>query len=330
MASDDNSGMSEPLANGSVALLDPTPPNGMNGMSGAVRLTDWGLIRATGEDARNFLHGQLTQDITGLGESQARLAGYCTAKGRMQASFIIWAEGPHELWLACSADLLAKVRARLAMFVLRARCKLVEASAERALWGVAGLPGLPQPWQRVVRDGASWIGLPAALVDATMVPRALVATAPDAAPPASTALDADAWRWLEVASGVPRIVAATAEHFVPQMVNLELTGGVDFKKGCYPGQEVVARSQYRGTLKRRGFVLQGETAMAPSLELFHSGDPDQPAGEVMLAASWQGRHLAFAEMKLAAMTQGSLHLASADGPLLTARPLPYAIPLEQV
>jgi tRNA-modifying protein YgfZ len=118
------------------------------------------------------------------------------------------------------------------------------------------------------------------------------------------------------------------EQFVPQMVNLELVGGVDFKKGCYPGQEVVARSQYRGTLKRRAYVLEGDVALAPGMEIFHADDPGQPAGLVALAGSQGGRHAALAELKIAASSAGTLHAGSASGPALRVGALPYAIPVD--
>jgi hypothetical protein len=134
---------------------------------------------------------------------------------------------------------------------------------------------------------------------------------------------------LEAASGVPRIVAATAEHFVPQMVNLEVVGGVNFQKGCYPGQEVVARSQYRGTLKRRGFVLASSSASLPGQEIFNSADPGQPAGEVVLGGRLaEGDFRVLAELKIDATQAGTLHLGAADGPPLTLGTLPYTLPLE--
>jgi folate-binding protein YgfZ len=301
---------------------------------GALRLIDWGLIRATGADARSFLHGQLTQDVQHLAAGQARLAGYCSAKGRLLASFVIWPSADDDLLLACSADLLPATLKRLSMFVLRAKCRLSDASGELALWGVAGasaaaLVGAMAPWQQRADGGRQLVRLPDARLDETNVARALLA-APVAEPaPALPALDAGAWAAFEARSGVARIVAATAEQFVPQMVNLELVGGVNFQKGCYPGQEVVARSQYRGTLKRRAYLLTGPVAMNPGQEIFHSADAGQPAGMVALAGSLDGeRHDALAELKIAATTDGSLHLGSADGPRLSLGALPYAVPLE--
>jgi tRNA-modifying protein YgfZ len=283
---------------------------------GATALPDLGVIRASGADAASFLQSQLTQDVLSLDAHRATLAGWCSAKGRLMASVVVWRPAPDEVLLACSADLLPALLKRLSMFVLRAKCKLTDASAELPLHGVAGAAAGVGVWRRV--DGA--IGLP----PARGVARALFC----GVAPALPALDANAWSWLEVASGVPRIVAATVEKFVPQMVNLELVGGVNFQKGCYPGQEVVARSQYRGTVKRRAFVFESTAAATPAQEIFHSADREQPAGMVANAASWNGQHLLLAEVKLAALGGGTLHLGSADGPLLTRADMPYAVPLE--
>jgi folate-binding protein YgfZ len=300
---------------------------------GAVRLTDWGLIRASGADARSFLQGQLTQDVLTLDAHHARLAGWCSAKGRLLATFVMWQRAPDELLLACSADLLPAALKRLSMFVLRARCKLTDASAELPLWGLAGAAaggglGDAAPasvWAHSALGTGDVVRLPDALSAGPAVPRWLLAGEP---PPALPTLDADAWRWLEALSAVPRVAAATAEQFVPQMVNLDLVGGVNFQKGCYPGQEVVARSQYRGTLKRRGQVVQSAVALHPGQEVFHSADPGQPAGMVVTAGSFGTRHAALVELKLAATLGGTLHAGTAEGPLLSLAALPYALPAE--
>lgn len=302
--------------------------------SGALRLADWGLIRAEGADAASFLHAQLTQDITGLREGQARLAGWCTAKGRLLASLVVWRSGPELFHLALSADLLAPTLKKLSMFVLRAKCKLSDAGPALALHGLAGAQAAvwlgeaagAAPWTCQPAQGGSAVRLP----DVQGLPRWLLALPAEAPAPALPALPAEAWAWLEVMSGLPRIQAATTEQFVPQMVNLELVGGVNFKKGCYPGQEVVARSQYRGTLKRRGQLVESTAPLAPAQELFHSADPGQPAGMVVLAAPRPGGgSVALVELKLAALDGGSLHAGAADGPAVSVLPLPYPIPLEQ-
>jgi len=126
------------------------------------------------------------------------------------------------------------------------------------------------------------------------------------------------------------IESATAEHFVPQMLNFEVVGGVNFQKGCYPGQEIVARAHYRGTVKRRMFLFDVDAPASAGQELFHSGDPAQPAGLVANAAprpDGAGASL-LAEVKLAAIDSGSLHLGAPDGPVLRRRALPYAVPVD--
>jgi tRNA-modifying protein YgfZ len=307
-------------------------------LQGAARLSDWGLIQAEGPDAASFLHGQLTQAVVGLPSQRHSLAALCSAKGRMLASFVLWQAQPERYVLACSAELVPATVQRLRMFVLRAKCKIEDLSAELGLWGLAG-PSVA-PWlaeQGLAAEALSGPGRWAALADGRQVLRATDACGqaryllvqPAQAPvPALQAMTSAAWSWLEVHSGVARVLGGTTEHFVPQMVNFELVGGVNFQKGCYPGQEVVARSQYRGTLKRRGFVLSGLAPMQPAQEIFHSDDPTQPCGEVVLAASLGDEHVAFAELKIASTLGGSLHLVAADGPRLHLGTLPYALPTE--
>jgi folate-binding protein YgfZ len=291
---------------------------------GRVALPHLGVIDARGADARSFLQGQLTNDVVSLPVGQARPAGWCSPKGRLLATFLVHALAEDHLRLVCSADLLAPTLKRLSMFVLRSRCRLADASAAvrvEGAWGeAAGAEGLmPLPPARI--DGEA-VPLAWRWLD---VPAGSAAGLPAAAPPA--------WFALEAASGVARIVAATAEHFVPQTVNYEIVGGVNFKKGCFPGQEVVARSQYRGSVKRRGVLgsvaTEGLPCPAPGTELFAADEPTQPAGEVVLAGTWPGaggeRHWVFAESKIAAAESGPLHLGAPGGPALAIEPLPYPI-----
>lgn len=294
--------------------------------AGSVSLSqDWGVIRAVGADAASFLQGQLTQDVAVLDVSKATLAGYCSAKGRLIASFIVWRPSADEFFLACSQDVLAPTLKRLSMFVMRAKCALSDVSMLQAPMGVFGTalpPSIRDLAPMHVHEG--WLRLP----DAAGVARAWRLASDVAAPaPSPTALDD--WRWLEVCSGVPRVTAATVDAFVPQMVNLELAGGVSFSKGCYPGQEVVARSQYRGTLKRRMHLFKAADAAQAGQEVFHSSDPAQPAGTVVLAASRQGGsapHAALVSLKSALLeADGTWHLGSAEGALLEQLALPYEV-----
>lgn len=283
-----------------------------------LRLADWGVIRALGADAASFLHGQLTQDFALLDRDHARLAGFCTAKGRLLATMVGWRGGDEEILLALPAETLAATLKRLSMFVMRAKCKLSDASAEFAVYGLLGTSAA-DAWT-LARDGdAVQITLPG-------TGRALRVQPAGAPAPAGKVITPDDWAWAEAEAGMAWVRGATVEAFVPQMINFEVLGGVNFKKGCYPGQEIVARSQYRGTLKRRLQVFETEGTAAIGQEIFHSADPEQPAGVVAGSGSKDGLTAIAAEIKLAALEGGSLHLGSATGAQLRPRTLPYEIP----
>jgi len=303
-------------------------------LNGALRLADWGVIRARGADARTFLQGQLTNDVNAVKSGLGQLNGYCSPKGRLLASFVMLQSADDEFLLACSADLLPPTLKRLSMFVMRAQCKLSDVTAELSLWGVAGSCvgdlGVAEcaPYASVALDDGHVVELPP--VDGA---RRVLAFAPaegalNARLTALTPLPADAWADLEVRSGVVRVVAATSEQFVPQMVNLELVGGVSFKKGCYPGQEVVARSQYRGTLKRRTYLASVAGTARPGQEIYVDGDGSQPAGMVALAATGQDTTAALIEIKRD-LAGAALRIGDAAGPALTIGHLPYEIPVDE-
>ena len=294
-------------------------------LHGVAPLPHLGVIRAQGEEAARFLQGQLTQDFVLLGPEQARLAAFCTAKGRMLASFVGFRRSADEIVLVCSRDLLAPTLKRLSMFVLRAKCKLSDASAEFALYGLAG-EAVPTPaaapWTLAQAQG----GHAVQLYPADGQPRALWVGPADAAPPSGAALETAVWQWGEVRSGVATLSQPVVEAFVPQMLNYESVGGVNFKKGCYPGQEVVARSQFRGTLKRRAFIAHADAELAAGQEVFQAGDAEQPAGLVAQAARAPvGGWDAIVSLQLTAAEAGDLHAGSAGGPALSLLPLPYLL-----
>jgi tRNA-modifying protein YgfZ len=297
---------------------------------GVCRLTEWGVIRAQGPEAAKFLHGQLTQDFSLLGLTEARLTAFCSAKGRMLASFIGFKRSHEEILLVCSRDILPAALKRLTMFVLRAQVRLSDATEAYGLWGVAGGgdQSLPEKvWSKAGEaDGAQWVRL----YPAQGVSRALCVvpvSAEGAAPaPAGDVLDGGAWAWLEVMSGVAPLTQPLVEAFVPQMLNYESVGGVNFKKGCYPGQEVVARSQFRGTLKRRAYIVEAPAALAVGQEVFHDSDPEQPCGLVAAAAANPaGGWNAIVSMQTRAAEGGQISAGSADGQNLTLLPLPYPL-----
>ena len=297
-------------------------------MHGAVPLSQLGVIGARGAEAAKFLQGQLTNDVASLGPMQARLAGFCSAKGRLQASFVVSSAGAGEFWLVCAASVLPATLKRLSMFVLRSQCKLRDATAEAALWGLAGAPARAQigdlpVWGQREAAGTTTIRLP----DAGGLARCMVSAPADALVSDWPAIALEHWCWLDVQSGIPTIEAATVEQFVPQMLNYEIVGGVDFQKGCYPGQEVVARSHYRGTIKRRMFLFDVAAAASAGQEVFHADDASQPAGMVVNAAprpdgaGWS----ALVEVKLAALEAGGLHLGAPGGAMLRLGALPYTV-----
>jgi len=310
------------------APFSPDLPAVLNGISPLPHL---GVIQAQGEDAANFLHNQLTHDVLLLPVGQSRLAAFCNAKGRMQASFVLTKTAPDTVLLVMSQDLLAQTLRRLSMFVLRAKVKLSDASGQWQLRGLLGdsalavLPGAA-PWQTVALEGAHAVALYPAVVGEARVPRALWLAQAGAALPVGPEVTPELWSWSEVMSGVALLSQPVFEAFVPQMLNYESVGGVNFKKGCYPGQEVVARSQFRGTLKRRTALVHSPLALTVGQDVFTPSDPEQPCATVVLSAArpdGQGFD-ALVSGTLESQSSG-WRLGSADGETLVLLPLPYAL-----
>jgi folate-binding protein YgfZ len=252
------------------------------------------LLEITGDDATQFLHAQFTNDVEALPEGGAQWNGWCSAKGRLLATFLL-VKRPGAYLLMLPAEIAPAIAKRLAMFVLRSKVEIRDASADLARIGFAGKKAAvivgnrwdhaPDPMRSV--EGAD------ALCVALDPERFVVFSAVDAAPALfdllaqnATPAGADAWEWTSIRAGVPTIVAATQEAFVPQMANFELVGGVSFRKGCYPGQEIVARTQYRGILKRRMALVHVDSgdAPAPGDGVYSATFGDQAAGEVVNAA----------------------------------------------
>ncbi len=304
--------------------ISSSPASPLNGLA---LLPHLGVIRAEGVDAASFLHNQLTQDFALLGLGEARLCALCTAKGRMLASFIGFKRSPTDILLVCSQDILAATLKRLSMFVMRAKVKLSDASADFQIAGGTGIaldsvaPTAQPVWSMSAMDGVNVINL----YPANGQHRALW-VAPSATPlPHPANLSAAQWQWTEVQSGIVTLTQPIVEAFVPQMLNYESVGGVNFKKGCYPGQEIVARSQFRGTLKRRAFLVHADVEMHAGQEVFTSSDAEQPCGLVALAAPAPGGGWdAMVSVQTAAVESG-LRLVSADGAALAVQPLPYAL-----
>ena len=303
---------------------------------GAVWLSlDDGLIAVTGEDSETFLQGQLTNDVRRLADGRALYAGMCNPKGRLLASFMLW-RTPDTIYLRLPAEMQAAIQKRLGMYVLRSKVRLQDARGDWRLAGVAGataaellsrltLPVPQQPMTFLAADDGMVVNLGH--------DRFLLALGAQRYDHITEELAANTmriaeeqWRWLDIMAGIPVILPATQEEFVPQMVNFDLTGAVDFRKGCYTGQEIVARMQYLGRLKRRMYrVHTDDTDLQPGQPVY-SADMTDPTGMVVLAApAPEGGWDALVVEQIASAGQQMLHVGSPDGPVLAMRELPYVV-----
>jgi folate-binding protein YgfZ len=291
-----------------------------------VPLTHFGLIEATGEEAKSFLHSQFTSDINHLADGQAQHSGWCNAKGRMQASFVVWRQGERYL-LALAADLQEATQKRLQMFVLRAKVKLAAQTDSTVMLGLSGPQaeealadaGLPTPSEAMTSatvDGTTVIRLEGARF-MIVAPESAMAGLWQKLSVKARPAGVPAWRWLDIQSAFPLVTLATKEEFVPQMADFEKIGGVVFNKGCYPGQEIVARTQYLGKVKRHLFRLTSAQALKAG-DVLHSPDnPDQSCGMVMtVAPSPAGGYEALAVVQ--SNFAGNVRLGSLEGPSVQA------------
>lgn len=295
------------------------------------------LLHFSGNDACAFLHAQLTSDVGGLALNNSQYSGYCTPKGRLLASFLLWRnESGYVLQLP--AVLREAVHKRLSMYILRSKVKVSDASAEYALMGIAG-DGAADVLRRIAGEvptaphdvvhgnGVTALKLPVdryqIVVLRTRADEMCAALAVDA-----DAGDATCWNWLDIHAGIATILPATQEEFVPQMVNFDAIGAVSFNKGCYPGQEIVARMHYLGKLKQRMVLAHVTTDVAPCPgdKLYSANLGDQANGMIANAAPAPGGgHDVLAVIQTASMGTESVHLLTPDGPLLELLPLPYRI-----
>jgi len=307
--------------------------------SGATRLTRLALIKVSGADAISFLQGQLTNDIKALTETGVCLAGYCTPKGRLLATMLIWRDND-TLMLQVPLELQEVLQKRLQMFVLRAKVRLEHVSEHHTMLGFIGssaaaltapwFPSLPSsPYESVTNQSGTLLRVADACGVARyqwIVPKesgeqvwqTLSGTVP--------ILNGQDWELSEIHAGIPHISIATQEKFVPQMINYELIGGVNFKKGCYPGQEIVARTHYLGKQKRRMVLAQVESnTVAAGTEVFAADDLTQPCGMVVnAAANHAGGSDCLIEIKTASYRQSTVQLQ--DGAVCHWLEMPYPLP----
>ena len=295
-------------------------------------LTHLSLIEFSGEDAKSFLHNQLTSDVNHLESASAQHSAWCTAKGRMLASFLLYRSGSSYRALL-SADLLATTQKRLQMFVLRSKVVISDASVGNEMIGVSGPnaaatltdAGLPAP-SRLLEVAAFADGQVIRLDDTRYlltVTRAAATTLWTRLVASARPVGTPVWQWLDIESGIPLISEATKEAFIPQMINFDKIGGVSFHKGCYPGQEVVARTQYLGKVKRHLYRIHADTVIAAGSPIFsaHSPDPEHPCGTVANAApSPGGGYDALAVIQETFASANDLALGAPDGQRIAKAP----------
>lgn len=303
-------------------------------------LSHLGLIRVQGDDAVTFLQGQLTNDIRELSATHTQLSGHCSPKGRLLAVFHVMRVGD-DLLLQLPRELLPRMLDRLRLFVLRSNVVLSDASEDLIRIGLAGESApelLTRRGLRVPRresglattDGVSVVRLPGPTPRFELVGGfEPVAKLWDALAAKAVVANRDTWALHDIRAGVPTVLEETIDAFVPQMVNLQLIDGVSFTKGCYTGQEIVARMQYLGKLKRRMYLAEVDTdvAPAPGAEIHSAASTsEQASGRVVDArATGDGRFELLAVVEIDAAEAGDARLGE-DGPTLRFRPPPYGFP----
>jgi len=327
--------MSLPLSPVAIAREDSDLAAARSGNVLAL-LSHLGVLQFSGEDAESFLQAQLSCDVARVGLRSSMYGAYCSPKGRMLANFLLWREEAG-FCMALSRDIAAAVQKNISRFVLRSKVKVSDASDTIVLAGAAGalaeaaLRGLfselPEMPNEVYRESDA--GTVIRLKDGRFVlawPPATASALVQRLGGALQSVDARVWRWLDIRNGLPLITASTQDRLVPQMANFELIGGVSFDKGCYPGQEVVARTQHLGKLKRRMFLANVAAAAAAGDDLYSEDLGDQASGMVVNAeASPDGGHDLLAVVQTASRESSTVHLKSLTGPVLRFSPLPYAV-----
>ncbi|MBI5918611.1 MAG: folate-binding protein YgfZ [Nitrosomonadales bacterium] len=298
----------------------------------------FGTLRVTGEEAQAFLQNLLSSDIRAISPQQAQRSSLNTAKGRMLATFLIWQDGSDYL-LQLPRTLCPAIQKKLSMFVLRSKVKISDASDDLVSLGLSGpqagalLQGifgtLPEGALAVrQQDGISLVRL----ADERFQLNTAAAQAPalwQKLSGAARPVGATCWDWLNIRAGIPVMNPATQEQFVPQMANLEIIGGVSFKKGCYPGQEIVARMQYLGHAKRRMYLAHvgGDIQPQPGDTLYSTSPEEQSNGMVVEASPSPASGFdLLGVIPISSREHHSVHVGSATGEALTFLPQPYELP----
>lgn len=295
-----------------------------------------GLLRIEGEDSQSFLQGQFSNDVRDVSHSQAQYSSYCTPKGRMQASFLLWLNDDGNYYLQLPRETLVGLQKKLAMYVMRSKVKITDVSDEYVRFMVAGVEAKKAIEAILGGDAPSSLrinqGVGFKVISLEENRFEIVASAEQGQTlwtklaTHCKPVGSQCWDWLNIQAGIPVIYNATQEEFIPQMVNFELIGGVNFRKGCYPGQEIVARTQHLGKTKRRMYLahIAASDAPQPGDPLFYA-EGDGQARIVDAERSPQGGYDVLAVIPIAAVETGTIHWHSQDGPLLNFLALPYPV-----
>ncbi len=298
----------------------------------------YGVIAVHGPDAGSFLHTQFSNDVGKLDPGHSQLNAFCTPRGRMLGLMRVFRQGD-SYYLRLPADTLEAVIQRLRMYVMRANVTLEDASESFLRIGISGEDALgellamagqvPEEDNGVVRSGdLTLLRVPGVQPRFETYAASLKSAQAlwDGLNVHGAPIGESAWRLLEILAGMPSVFAATAELFVPQMANLQLIDGVNFKKGCYPGQEIVARMQYLGTLKRRMYLgrIDARQPPRPGDPLFSATDSEQPVGRIVDAQPHpDGDIAALAVLQIASAEAEDVYLGAPDGPAFCQHALPY-------
>jgi folate-binding protein YgfZ len=302
-----------------------------------VNLSAYGLLGVEGEDAESFLQNQLSNDVHLVNPANSQLNSYCTPKGRMLVVFRLFKIGD-TFYLRMPATMVDSVRKRLQMYVLRSKVRLFDAGDTWQRLGIAG-PGSTEQLTKLLDGAPTDINAVSTAGDCIMLrlpgdERFEIVAKLEPAKALWQQLQSsrstagnDAWPLLDILAGIPTVYPETSEHFVPQMANMQLIGVVNFKKGCYPGQEVVARMQYRGTLKRRMHLVQLAADHLPAagtgVVSINDGKAHE-AGEIVDARRRDEQHgVALAVLQISSL-QDPLHIGDETGPELKLLEMPYA------
>lgn len=304
--------------------------------NGILKLPHLGIIKAIGSDAASFLNGQLSNEVLQMTPGEVKPAAYCAPNGKMLASFIVIKTTPESFLLICSADILESILKRLTMFVLRAKVMLshehdfsvyglvksADSTDVQINWG--SLEHLEQSKPLIIQ-----------IPSVQGLNRQLLLASDNMQLPQYPQLSMEMWHWLEVCSGIIMINQTLSDQYIPQMLNYESIGAISFNKGCYPGQEVISRSQFRGTLKRRAYLVHALQKMQEKQQVFTlpdsaSSEKMEAIGEIIAAApspenGWNGIAVLRLNTPERNLTLSPTLTGTDDEHTVTLKSLPYAL-----